>query len=286
MLYNRDDPEADFAGQFELGRHLALYNRGEPGHRQDSRSRSSRMVEVHGFEEASALCREYITKHELSAADWLGGSLFDAEGVCVARVSYNGKVWPLGKWKSGDKPLWPSEAPEPASSALERSGDADMNPALRAQVQGVRGGMLAQAEKHPLPPQYSVEPVPDRAAVYIKDRGGRRCEVPLCSYGDVRQALHEFSAPGHELVLVEITTGDSALFLDGKPVLSNPQRGPRNITFETVHLVAESLSEALGVEVASVGYEPGRSPWTLEAMAAALFDEHGRLCAEGDAPSP
>lgn len=269
---------------------LVLYNRGDPGHRQDSRSRSSRMVEVHGFEEASALCREYITKHGLSAADWLGGSLLDAEGIPVAQVSYNGKVWPPGRWKPGDKALWPTETPEVEPSAVERSGDESMNPALRAQVQGLRGGLLSQAEKHPLPPQYAVEPIPDRAAVYITSNDGRRCEVPLCSYGDVRRALHELSPPAaqasHELVLVEVTTGDSVLFVDGKYILGNAQRGPREFTFKTVHLVAQSLSEAFGVEVESVGYEPGEGLWTPEAIAAALFDEDGRLRVEGEAPSP
>lgn len=43
-----------------------------------------------------------------------GASTFPEGRICVsgrpiARVSYNGRVWPPEPWKSEQKPLWPAE---------------------------------------------------------------------------------------------------------------------------------------------------------------------------------
>lgn len=42
---------------------------------------------------ASTVCREYIERHGLGSGNWSGGIIEDANGICVANVSYNGRVW-------------------------------------------------------------------------------------------------------------------------------------------------------------------------------------------------
>ena len=66
----------------------------------------ARSVRVASLEEASRACLAYIAEHELGAGNWNGGSVF-VGGNLIARVSYNGKVWPPGAWVPGMEPLWP-----------------------------------------------------------------------------------------------------------------------------------------------------------------------------------
>ena len=57
----------------------------------------ARTVPVASLEDASALCRAFIAEHDLGGGNWSGGLVRDtATGVVVARVSYNGRVWPPG----------------------------------------------------------------------------------------------------------------------------------------------------------------------------------------------
>lgn len=60
---------------------------------------------VADFSEASAVCRAYIAQHNLGAGNWTGGTIHQGKGI-VARVSYNGRVWPVGKWSSEMRPLF------------------------------------------------------------------------------------------------------------------------------------------------------------------------------------
>ena len=62
-------------------------------------------VEVNGFKEASVVCRAYIAQHNLGAGNWTGGTIRQGKEI-IARVSYNGRVWPVGEWNSGMKPLY------------------------------------------------------------------------------------------------------------------------------------------------------------------------------------
>jgi hypothetical protein len=66
----------------------------------------ARTVRARDFAEASVLCRTYITENDLGASDWAGGDVRDHTGARVARVSYNGRVWPPGDWQPGIAPLW------------------------------------------------------------------------------------------------------------------------------------------------------------------------------------
>lgn len=70
------------------------------------------------------------------------------------------------------------------------STDARMNPELKEEVQGLRGSMLGQAEKHEIPERFTVVPHPDRPALIITDSTtGRSTTVPLFAYGAIREAL-------------------------------------------------------------------------------------------------
>jgi hypothetical protein len=64
-------------------------------------------VPVASFEEAARACGRYIAENGLGNGNWTGGKITDARGKVIAKVSYNGRVWPPGKWTSGTKALWP-----------------------------------------------------------------------------------------------------------------------------------------------------------------------------------
>lgn len=49
---------------------------------------------VASFEDAVAACREYIARYNLGGGNWTGGEVM-VDGVLVARISYNGWVWPV-----------------------------------------------------------------------------------------------------------------------------------------------------------------------------------------------
>lgn len=63
-------------------------------------------VRARDFAEASERCRAYIAEHDLGAGNWSGGDVRDHTGALVARVSYNGRVWPPEEWRPGLETLW------------------------------------------------------------------------------------------------------------------------------------------------------------------------------------
>lgn len=83
-----------------------------------------------------------------------------------------------------------------------RAGDEKMNPELRAEVQGLRGSIVTQAEKTPLPSRFTSEPDPGRPAMIITDTAsGRSTSVGLCDYFGAIQVLSMFfpeTEKGHE----------------------------------------------------------------------------------------
>jgi hypothetical protein len=77
-------------------------------------------IEVEDFAEASRVCREYIERNNLGGGNWDGGQVMQ-DGMQVAKVSYNGRIWSPGEWKSGDAPLYSPGEPSPASHKLTES---------------------------------------------------------------------------------------------------------------------------------------------------------------------
>lgn len=49
-------------------------------------------VSVLSYQDASAVCKAYIEENGLGGGNWTGGEI-KADGVPVAWVSYNGRVW-------------------------------------------------------------------------------------------------------------------------------------------------------------------------------------------------
>jgi hypothetical protein len=68
--------------------------------------------------------------------------------------------------------------------------DKKMNTRLAGQVAGLRGGMVAQAEKRKMPARFDAVPHPDHPSMIISDiKTGRSVIVPLFAYGEVRAVL-------------------------------------------------------------------------------------------------
>ena len=65
-----------------------------------------RRQKIKDIVEASKTCLAYIAGYELGSGNWNGGDVFDERGQKVASVSYNGVVWPPGKWSPGVVPLY------------------------------------------------------------------------------------------------------------------------------------------------------------------------------------
>jgi hypothetical protein len=53
-------------------------------------------IQVRDFTNASEICRAYITRYDLGARNWTGGTIKQGNKV-VANVSYNGRVWLVTK---------------------------------------------------------------------------------------------------------------------------------------------------------------------------------------------
>lgn len=94
-----------------------LANRGNPDFGQHHHlpmpdTKSDYYVEVQDFAEASKVCRDYINEFALGGGHWTGGKILQDKKE-IARVSYNGSVWPPGKWDMNVRALYePGEAPE------------------------------------------------------------------------------------------------------------------------------------------------------------------------------
>jgi hypothetical protein len=66
-------------------------------------------VTVKDYAEASRVSREWIIANELGGGNWNGGTITDDSGKEIAYVSYNGRVWPPGKWTPNTEPLYEPE---------------------------------------------------------------------------------------------------------------------------------------------------------------------------------
>lgn len=73
---------------------------------------------------------------------------------------------------------------------MKITSDNELNPQLKAQVQGLRGGIVAQANERPCPDRFMCESHREQAAITITDtETGNKTTVPLFAYGEVRTAL-------------------------------------------------------------------------------------------------
>lgn len=87
---------------------------------------------------------------------------------------------------------------------FEVSTDTRMNPALREEITGLRGGMLAamRASTPGTPARFTEAQHPDRPAIVITDTvTGAAVTVGLCDYRGARQVLAGFLAPDEATIL-------------------------------------------------------------------------------------
>lgn len=52
----------------------------------------TQIVEVKSLEEASQVCREYISQYQLGGGNWTGGQVTQ-DGKETHHISYNGRIW-------------------------------------------------------------------------------------------------------------------------------------------------------------------------------------------------
>jgi hypothetical protein len=62
-------------------------------------------IRVFSFEQASLLYRQYRDSTLEGASTFPDGTILDGTRT-IARVSYNGKIWPPRKWVPGQTPLF------------------------------------------------------------------------------------------------------------------------------------------------------------------------------------
>jgi hypothetical protein len=60
---------------------------------------------VSSFEKASEVCKNFIEKFDLGSGNWTGGQIGNNEGLIIAHVSYNGRVWEGEKYVEGAKEI-------------------------------------------------------------------------------------------------------------------------------------------------------------------------------------
>ena len=76
--------------------HLKLASCGNPNKGQDPDrpvyGTQDVVVSVSNYKEASEICRKWIVANNIGSGNWAGGEIIQ-DGVFVARVSYNGRVW-------------------------------------------------------------------------------------------------------------------------------------------------------------------------------------------------
>jgi hypothetical protein len=111
----------------------------------------------------------YPRGHATPATQWLAGQVRSAVAQAVRRKIIQDEPAPV--------------------HALE--SDAEKNPALREELGELRGGIMAQAHRNPLPARFQEQACSDRPAVCITDSTtGRQVTVPLFALGEVRQTLN------------------------------------------------------------------------------------------------
>ena len=63
------------------------------GNYEYNKRRGTEFVRVRDLQEASKVSQGYIRGHDLGGGNWTGGQVY-RDGIMVAYISYNGRVWP------------------------------------------------------------------------------------------------------------------------------------------------------------------------------------------------
>lgn len=80
-------------------------DRGQDPDRPLYATKSGYWKPVDSLENASRACRDYIESYDLGGGNWIGGAVRDAgTKEEVAKISYNGRIWPVEDESSAPKP--------------------------------------------------------------------------------------------------------------------------------------------------------------------------------------
>lgn len=63
-----------------------------PDFNQTESPAPAQVVEVESLEQASQVCRQYISQHGLGGGNWTGGQIYQ-NGQETHHISYNGRIW-------------------------------------------------------------------------------------------------------------------------------------------------------------------------------------------------
>lgn len=66
----------------------------------------ARQVKVSDYAEASRVVRRFLDDAGIGNSCWQGGEITDDDDQVVARVSYNGRVWPPEEYSPGQQSLY------------------------------------------------------------------------------------------------------------------------------------------------------------------------------------
>ena len=121
---------------------------GEPDNPNGHIRIREHLVHVHSLAEAARVCTQFIDRNGLGGGNWTGGKVRDDAGRTVAQVSYNGRVWPPGRWTPGTRELTDADLPpirvagvQDMERTVRRFDDQKLRDAL---LKARAGGNLAE----------------------------------------------------------------------------------------------------------------------------------------------
>jgi hypothetical protein len=88
---------------------------GNPDFRQYAPVAVDKMVRAANLAGISRAARDYITDNDLGGGNFAPDPI-TKNGESVGRVSYNGKIWPLGEWTPNMQPIYDPAVEDPDES--------------------------------------------------------------------------------------------------------------------------------------------------------------------------
>ena len=221
--------------------------------------RGNERFEVGSLKEAARKWDEFRQRaiRQGAGGDDIGGGakIVDQSGKEVARISQNGRVWPPGEWKSGQKPLMeavynrpedigtgertnPVQVSKPAHVELAADRAAELPSPAQIDADNFRKGHFQYAEGHPLR-DLGVVSIETAKGVKRVDKDGKWTSPPLTAhYG------HLQVAEGAEGDKADITIGDH---LAAKKVYVIDQIDPETGKFDETKSFASFPSKETAV---------------------------------------
>ena len=71
---------------------VTLQSIGNPDFHEPAIKSEAISVKASSLDDASAICRKYISENDLGGGNWMGGQVYQ-DGIQVAQISFNGRIW-------------------------------------------------------------------------------------------------------------------------------------------------------------------------------------------------